>query len=356
MTTVARRMRSASILLAIPASLVAQSRGVQGPTVFSPASQVGVLNVRAAIVLPDLSVKPLPLMRVVAQRSGGADSVAAQTGLEGTVVMAVPVGSYTVHATAPVVGARSFSWVIPVVVRQGATLRLDLTNATAQPDSVVVIAGHAGASAAGNEQLVYGPDDGRPIGGGEKPLGSKSDAPAARAAYRANTSGIFLGVGGDGSALRSGDVGITHAVGRGLSAQVGWGLTRHFAVYVEGATARLTSAGGTYRLRHVDAGARWHFVNPSRALVPFLDVAFSRRDAANVYYGNLPANGNGVTVGGGLQYFVARTLSLGTALRWTTGEFSEVRDGTARVDGFEIDAMSARADVGFSWYLRPTRP
>ena len=61
------RVLRACALLALPTSAFAQS--TKGPTIFSPAAQVGTVNLRAAIVLQDYTVKPLPLLKVVALRN-----------------------------------------------------------------------------------------------------------------------------------------------------------------------------------------------------------------------------------------------------------------------------------------------
>jgi hypothetical protein len=109
-----------------------------------------------------------------------------------------------------------------------------------------------------------------------------------------------------------------------------------------------------YRLDHVDAGLRWHFVGAARALVPSLDLAFSRRTATKLYYDGVPVSGDAFSAGAGLQYFVSRTAALGTTVRWMAGEFSRIGSGAATVKGFELDATSARLDFGFTWY--PVRP
>src|SRR5262252_128153 len=69
-------------LLALPASAFAQS--TKGPTIFSPSAQVGTVILRAAVVLQDYTVKPLPLLKVVALRNNERpDSVPGETDLEG---------------------------------------------------------------------------------------------------------------------------------------------------------------------------------------------------------------------------------------------------------------------------------
>ena len=41
---------------------------------------------------------------------------------------------------------------------------------------------------------------------------------------------------------------------------------------------------------------------------------------------------------------------MGGALKWTTGQFSRVQVDNMSVDGFAIDATSARFNMGFTWF------
>lgn len=339
MTATHARMLCACVLLASPTAASSQARPPRAPTIFAPASQVGSLSIRAAVVAADHSVKPLPLMAVVVRRAGEVDSVVGRTGLDGRLVMTLSVGSYTVHAASPAIEGRSFSWAVPALVRQAATQRVELTNANALVDSISM-------QAEGTAALPP------PVGTDRQP--ATSAVPETRrvepARYRGNTSGFFLGAGLNGSVLRSDDLEISAETGGGFSAQLGLGFTRSFALYVEGTAARMTGPRGTYRLAHVDAGMRWHSVRPTRALVPLLEVAVAGRAAEKAYEGDLTVAGVGVTFGAGLLYFTTRTLAVGGTVKWTIGEFSRVQIDDELVDGFEIDATSARVDFGFSWY------
>ena len=117
-------------MLAVPAGAFAQS--TKGPTIFSKTTQRGSVALRAALVLPDYSVKPLPLLRVVAQRMDKPDSASAETDLDGRVSMVLPVGMYTLRArTVQPVDGRSYNWAVQVVVRQQHTESVQLTNANA---------------------------------------------------------------------------------------------------------------------------------------------------------------------------------------------------------------------------------
>ena len=120
--------------LATPLAALSQSRPA---TVFAPSSG-GTLVIRAAIVLPDYAVKPLPLLPIVAKRGDRTDSVVTRTDLDGRVSLSLPAGVYTVAARTPrPVDGRTYSWSLTVIVRAGASQALALTNANALPESAV---------------------------------------------------------------------------------------------------------------------------------------------------------------------------------------------------------------------------
>ena len=383
-------------LLALPATAAAQR--TRGPTIFAPESQVGTVIVRAAVVLPDYSVKPLPLMKVVARRADRPDSVTGQTDLDGRVTMSLPVGRYTVRAkTAQPVAGRSYAWNVPVVVRQSRGQSMQLTNENASmSDSVATVAASAPApvsappsasppaktSPAPVHQPVSAPAkpvDERPAPPVERqavvadttrrappaPTPAPTALPAPRLANthapRTNTSKLLLGLSLSGSSLRSDNLNSSAETGAGLAAQLGWGFTKNFAIVLDASAARIESVGGNYDLGHVDIGGRWHFVSASHGFVPFVEVGYSGRaaqqrdvlmadDNGNTYAGDLRILGGGISFGGGLQYFISQKWALGGQFKWTTGEFTRVQIDNVSIDGFAIDATSARVNMGFTWF------
>lgn len=374
-------------MLAMPAVAAAQSSRSQ--TIFAP-SRVGSVTIRAAVVLADFDVKPLPLMTVVARRNDRADSVSGRTDLDGRLSMSLPAGSYTIIARAPQpVEGRAFAWSVPLVIRASTRSTIELTNdnastegaaavaaapkpgsaspATAAPDAAVAERArtaqtaqsaqgqHAGAAAPAPAPRVAAPAP-APV---SRPVAQRRLAESTP--LRANTSKLFLGLALNGSSISADDLSSSTESGGGLAAQLGWGFTKHFALFLDVSGAQIATDGGDFTLGHADAGARWHFVSQSRALVPFLEAAFSGRAAVeqdvvlfdgsgNPQQGDLSISGAGFSLGGGLQYFVAPTWALGGSLKWTTGEFSRVQFDKVSVDGFELDATTARFNLGFTWY------
>ncbi len=141
---------------------------------------------------------------------------------------------------------------------------------------------------------------------------------------------------------------------------LGWGVMKNFAIILDMSAAQISSVNGNYALGHADIGGRFHFVNRT-AFVPFVDVGYAGRvirqgdvtltdDLGNTSTGNLTFMGGGLSVGGGLQYFVTPSIAFGGAYKWTSGRFTQVRFNNMTVDGLQLDATSARFNMGFSWY------
>lgn len=400
------RALSLCALLALPASAFAQSS--KTPTIFSPTTQVGTVNLRAAVVLTDYTVKPLPLLRVVAMRTDRPDSVAGETDLDGRAVMSLRVGTYTLRAkTAQPVGGRSYSWAVRVVVRPQRTEQVQLTNSNASADdsvatSVVVAAAKPApqprptqpvdnhnkvvpsAEPAAAQPVMQQPAPQQPAAqqpaakpvtqpAPSQPTSIAASQPSPLAAAptppkrvaqverrRSNTSGLILGLSFDASSIRSDDLTRSTESGPGLAGQLGWGFTRHLALLLDASGARISSLNGDFNLAHADVSARWHFVNRS-ALVPFLQVGYGGRAATkpdailsdgvgNTYTGDLSIIGSGISAGGGFEYFATSGFALGGSFTWTSGKFTRVQFDRVTVDGLDIDATSARFNMGFTWY------
>lgn len=131
-----RRTVLACVALAHASTISAQSRP---STVVAPASS-GTLAIRAAIVLPDYAVKPLPLLPILARRGDRTDSVSANADLDGRASLTLTAGVHTITArTSQPVNGHLYAWSLTVIVRAGVTQALDLTNANALADSVVAV-------------------------------------------------------------------------------------------------------------------------------------------------------------------------------------------------------------------------
>ena len=177
------------------------------------------------------------------------------------------------------------------------------------------------------------------------------------AAPASSTKGFFLGAHLGGSAITVDELSDEQESGSGAGLQIGYGFTRQLALVVEGTGAALDTDGGTLGLGHFDIGLRYAFTSPTRRFVPFVDVAFSGRalgqddaDLGDGTTGDITISGAGLSFGGGAQYYFAPRWAVGAGVKWTAGEFSQVKVDNVSVDGLEIDATSARVNLGITWY------
>ena len=191
------------------------------------------------------------------------------------------------------------------------------------------------------------------------PASKHADA-APRPHRRTSTSGLMVGLAFDASSIRSDDLNSRTESGPGVAGMIGWGITKNFAIALDASGAQISSVDGNYNLGHADIGARWHFVNRT-AFVPFVDVGYAGRalmkrdvtltdNLGNTSTGTLTYMGTGLSYGGGLEYFITPGIAFGGAFKWTTGRFSQVRFENLTVEDLQLDASSARLNMGFTWY------
>jgi hypothetical protein len=148
--------------------------------------------------------------------------------------------------------------------------------------------------------------------------------------------------------------------GGGFSAQLGWGFTPMFTMLVGVSGAQLSDDPEDFVLVHLDLVGRFNFRSGEHAFVPFLEVGMSGRAAdqddaivgvnGSSQTGNLEMAGSAFTFGGGFHYFVAPTVALGANLQISTGTFSTVEIDNVEVEGFELDAISSRLNLGLTWH------
>lgn len=98
------------------------------------APSAGTLTIRVAIVLPDLSIRPVPSLGV--ETIDLADStrrISSRTTLDGTLAQTLSSGHYVVRSVAPLtVGDSTYRWEIPLeMTARSSTLELTNANATA---------------------------------------------------------------------------------------------------------------------------------------------------------------------------------------------------------------------------------
>ena len=178
---------------------------------------------------------------------------------------------------------------------------------------------------------------------------------------RAKTEKLMLSFALGGVSINSDEFENERQSGGGFSAQLGYGFTPRFTLLADASGAVLGSDDEEFALIHFDLLGRFNFVNPQRPLVPFIEGGISARvagqddieivDDGGSQEVDLEISGGGFTFGGGLQYHVAPSVSLGASLRFTVGEFSTVKINNVSVeDSFELDATSTRFNLGVTWW------
>ncbi len=188
-----------------------------------------------------------------------------------------------------------------------------------------------------------------------------ASAVSVEAQGSAGAKGFFLGAALNGSSLTADDLNEESESGGGLLLQLGWGFNPNLALFLEGSAASMSSEGESWILSHGDLGLRYHFAAPGRRFVPFVDGAFTSwsgtEDDADLggEVGDLEISGVGFSFGGGFLYFFTPRVALNTQLKYTKGEFNEIRFANVTVDGFDVDASSGRFNVGITWFLGGSR-
>lgn len=181
-------------------------------------------------------------------------------------------------------------------------------------------------------------------------------------AQRSNTAKLSFTFGIHGAALTSDDLSDDQQSGPGLHLGAGYGFSSRFAVFLDAYGASIKVRDEDRILSHIDIGIRFHFANPNRAFVPYLEGAFTGRamtfDDQNVD-GNddidVEASGGSFTIGGGVLVYFNPKWAFNAHVKWTGGEFSRIRVENVSIDGFDIDATTTRVGIGLSWFPMGSR-
>ena len=181
----------------------------------------------------------------------------------------------------------------------------------------------------------------------------------AQAPAASSTKGFFLGAHLNGSSVTIDESDFEEeSNGGGLGIQLGYGFTPRIALFIDGTAAQLEDEVG---FGHFDLGVRYAFTSPTRRWVPSIEAAFTSRalmkDDAEIEgeVVDLEVLGSGLTLGFGLQYYTAPGWAIGAGLKFTGGEFTDVKVDNVTVEGFEIDATSTRFNIGVTWFPQARR-
>jgi hypothetical protein len=184
----------------------------------------------------------------------------------------------------------------------------------------------------------------------------------AQNAARSTTSKLFVGLAANGATVRAKDLDSKTETGGGLSGQLGYGFTPHFAIVADFAGSSMSpSEGDRYGMGHFDLSARYSFANSRSAFVPYLEAGFGGRALSQsdvtmddgqggTATGDLMVSGTAFTFGAGMHYFVAPAWALAANFKASTGQFDTVKFQDVSVSGQGMDAFTTRLSLGFTWF------
>lgn len=166
-----------------------------------------------------------------------------------------------------------------------------------------------------------------------------------------DTRGFHIGLGLNGSAIRADELSSNTESGGGMHVKLGYGVSSKVSLFA--AVMGASMEGGDYSLGQFDLGVRGYFPGSSR-WVPSLEGALTGR-AMVVDVGmsdDLEVTGVGFTVGGGIDYYVAPSASLGANLGWTVGKFTDAKlgDTSASLGSESFSALTTRFNIGLTWW------
>ena len=185
--------------------------------------------------------------------------------------------------------------------------------------------------------------------------------PAPVSAQSSRTQGLFVGGHFEGASLVVEDSDRSNGGGGGLL--VGYALENGIGVFaqLDGSNVDVRNqpdVQGKWTIAHLDLGLRYHFANPERSAVPYLQAAVSARDVrvkevavvSPTPTDEVDASGFGVTVGGGVLLHPAPSFAFEIGLLFGWGKLSKAElDGVA-VPEFEADVQSSRLNMGVIWW------
>ena len=176
-------------------------------------------------------------------------------------------------------------------------------------------------------------------------------APSIHAQVSSDPTGFHLGARLNGSAIQYENDNETES-GGGLGLAIGYGFNRTVTLYAEGAgaTVDMIGANDTYTLAHFDLGLRLNLGGEARSTLGFVSLGLSGRAAVLDLQGDpFSIAGGGLTVGGGVAFFLNPSASIDLGFKWTGGSFTEA-EYRGLTETIDVSATSARFDVGFSWW------
>lgn len=156
-------------------------------------------------------------------------------------------------------------------------------------------------------------------------------------AQDSKTTKLFLNATLGGQSLFFDENSLEHRdAGGSISFRAGWGFSDLFTLHIGVNGAQMQGDDnpvvddGDYEWGAFEIGGRFNF-RSGKSLVPFADVAL-RAVAAVREDVDLEFLGGGFTLGGGVAYYLSRSIALEAGLRLGAGGFNEVKLGAVSFD------------------------
>ncbi len=185
-------------------------------------------------------------------------------------------------------------------------------------------------------------------------------ATAPLAAQESTTRGFNVGLHLSGQSLTPEDGDRSNAGGGGLILGYGFNRTIQLFLQLDAGQFDVQNAAveGDWTMGHADIGVRFHFANSLRSWVPYLEAAVSGRSVEvkngrinqNTQSDDVTLSGGALTLGGGIMFYFNETFATDIQLALTGGRFTDVKVGNVTYTGAELDATSARFNIGVSWW------
>jgi len=184
-------------------------------------------------------------------------------------------------------------------------------------------------------------------------------AAGTASAQESTTRGFNVGLhlGGASITVEDGD---RHGGGGG-GLWIGYGFNRTVQLFVQldGSEIDVTDSDvqGKWTMGHGDLGVRFHFANSLRSWVPYLQAAITGRvvgvDNPTINGSSEPDAalvGGGLTLGSGMLVYFSETFAMDIQADWTGGTFTQLEYDNVTIKNLDLDAQSARFNVGVSWW------
>lgn len=182
-------------------------------------------------------------------------------------------------------------------------------------------------------------------------------------AQQSDNTGLMVGIHVTGSSLGGTGAEAFTETGRGMGFKLGFGFNDRITLYasadavvMEYDAERAPEPDAEYDAETYDLGIRVNFSNDWRVMRPYLLAAVTgvvtteeTGDAEEVT--ETETWGDGLTIGGGIQFFVWRKLAIDIGYQATAGSFTERTVGDEdQAFARGIALIHHRGQVGLTWH------